>query len=170
MLRIYTKLPSCEAERNSSKSWIGKKTISINYYKEKKTQKDRKMRVFTESCVDQWLLDLQIRITSCEKGSYLKRAKYRLTPEGFRKSKFWPSKQLNSRYLYNELYFSHWRCWNIHCNLHKRSSLGTSCLKMFLEFLKSQLAEVFCFALTMKKQLKDMPLHPCPCPCRLDNE
>ena len=49
------------------------------------------MRVFTESCVDQWLLDLQIRITSCEKGSYLKRAKYRLTPEGFRKSKFWPS-------------------------------------------------------------------------------
>ena len=36
MLRIYTKLPSCEAERNSSKSRIGKKTISINYYKEKK--------------------------------------------------------------------------------------------------------------------------------------
>ena len=107
---------------------------------------------------------------SCKQGSYLKRAKYRLTPESFRKNKFWPSKQLiSSMYLYNKLYFSNWKCWNIHCSLHKCSRLGTSFPKMFLEFLKSQLAKVFCFTLTMKKQPKDMPLHPCPCSCCLDN-
>ena len=138
--------------------------------KKKNPQKGRKTRVLTEFCEDQWLLDLQIRIMSCEQGSYLKRAKYRLTPESFRKNKFWPSKQLiSSMYLYNKLYFSNWKCWNIHCSLHKRSRLGTSFPKMFLEFLKSQLAKIFCFALTMKKQLKDMPLHPCPCSCCLDN-